>query len=1091
MIPETVVKSKTFDVSLKSYAGKPNANERGLSLSGDFNPSTVTLSDLRRHTIDEGKLFVGSTFKPRPESQTTGTNRRHNLFIQTQMLIMDIDGGLPHGTPADTIKFLLDDVGLRGKVSLIYPSSSYQDANPKVHAIFLLDAPITDSNEYKSLYAAFMQELNIPVEKRGDEGEIIAWGYDPNIIKVAQPLYGTKFRKEGYKDCPITDDMVYQDDSACIELEWLRTLKIETVSIQQTTQNSRRGTAGQGRVVSDYNPDYAAQKTFEPCAFQGRDSWLLDRLQYIANVWRSEAPPYDYYNKLVMALHHASDGSVNVRDYVLNSPIFDGYSIDDREVFSSAWVNMTHRTENIAGRYWIHTEAVRCGWGWRSQYELKTIDRTIDSRYLSDSLGVDDFNQGDNVLIKSQTGTGKTHLAMLLGSNFDPERVLIVTPFKNLCRDAASKAPFLCDVYEDVKESGERTPGAALVSTPQFVISGNINSADFDFIVLEEIHELMQHLFSKKNHMTGRRKETLQSDVKDWLNSALNSSAIVLMIDAGIDENTVHFIRHYAPVTVLKNTHIVKKADVVFLESDSDIWDNIGGIRGRVVINTDNPGSVETYARLFDATTGRKMFQIHGKVTKSARVKAALADIEAHAKNHDLAYNGAMGTGVSISETTPDLFVQVCEWLPATTQIQHLNRYRNQDRVWCIFRTPPAKYGRETYATIKHRIYAQHRAELNALKREVPLPDIEKSEDALFNEDMHIRLEVAKNEQSIDPLGFYINVLKNDGRNVEIPGRAEISDIIKEMYKQQTEHMNELRSRWREGKDYNMEVDDLTPEQYIVAKAYSDVAGACRLIPEGESYDTAAFVKFCEKIRGKVGRVERALKGDLIPSRSLAKILSPLKGHEQAFQYASVQFMFHQIRHMLPTLDATISHEDFTLKAPFFIALFESNEIAEAFNASVSDTRNHVHRLMKAHEGNELAFKLLTTYTTQAIGMKIKRTRRKGRVDGKVQRLFDEEGNKAYDYCVQDADLWIDVLAHRQAHRQDNELPVIADLMNLTWNPSVDANFADMSVTLHNAGLYIIWLDEYLASGSIDAMGIAFDVLTRHGFDMYGNPLDF
>ncbi len=149
-----------------------------------------------------------------------------------------------------------------------------------------------------------------------------------------------------------------------------------------------------------------------------------------------------------------------------------------------------------------------------------------------------------------------------------------------------------------------------------------------------------------------------------------------------------------------------------------------------------------------------------------------MADVEAGAAKYDLVvYNSVMASGVSITQTTPDTLVQLSHYLTPRANLQILNRYRSQKKVYIWYEDSEGFYG-HTAAQVKEA--AARAFDLEALLTSVA--PTARSTMALFRAQMAAYSVGDENMQRRSPKHFYKLLLKQDGRHV-IDIEGEPTDI--------------------------------------------------------------------------------------------------------------------------------------------------------------------------------------------------------------------------------------------------------------------------------------------------------------------------
>src|SRR5690606_6709899 len=135
-----------------------------------------------------------------------------------------------------------------------------------------------------------------------------------------------------------------------------------------------------------------------------------------------------------------------------------------------------------------------------------------------------------------------------------------------------------------------------------------------------------------------------------------------------------------------------------------------------------------------------------------------MRDGNAGARKYDLViYNSVMASGVSITSVTPDVIVQIAEYLSPRYNLQILNRYRSQREVFVYYAPNTSLYGKtaeEIRATAERKV--QIEADL------VGLPVFPRSEIAQLREYLGAVAGADVYAQFRNSRAFYKRLLQDD-----------------------------------------------------------------------------------------------------------------------------------------------------------------------------------------------------------------------------------------------------------------------------------------------------------------------------------------
>ncbi|MBI5669878.1 MAG: hypothetical protein HZC41_17935 [Chloroflexi bacterium] len=977
---------------------------KGVDLARGWKAVNWTMSELAAHCAS-GKAMGVSVWK--------GGYRKAENVLETHILGLDFENG------GKTAEMLATDEWLKPFAGVIMPTASDTPEAPRARVFIPLTRSVT-SDEYKRLYTVFVSRY---------EGSI-----DRSTSDTARFFFGA---------CP-DPSRVFVNDYALLDVD---KFLLEHPLDEQKGRKLGRNTIAS--VVTPQSLENALKRDFKPVAIHGGNEVereVLDLLQYAARLWAGdEKPPYDTWLSTVFAAHHASNGSALVRDYIASNPLF--WRWNDNAGFVEWW--NTAVKDETAEPITIGTlkhYARLAGWGTHTQFALKRVDKVVNGRYLSDVLTPDDLPSGANVLIKQQTGGGKTTFAFEAAKRFHPSRVLYIAPFITLNFDLAGKSSIPTNVYKDQNNWNEK---GALAATFQYLTEKGYDPARYGLIVIEEIHQVLGHLLLK-SHM--KPNEIVKALL--FLRDALRSKATVLMVDAGINANTVEFIERLSgeQAYVIVNEHVQPKSPVTLIDPDTALGMLLQA-SGKGVVAADGRKT----ARLYHDWLGGRGMLITGETSNQAGVRAFMRDVENGARTaSSVVYNGAMGSGVSISETMPDLLIQVCEHWGASTQIQLLNRYRNQpENVYLVYSVK--KHTRIDETTARASVDRKYAAEYESLQRLIGATAGEKSDIAKIVDDLHVKLLIEQNEQLIDPLAYYRETLKADGRELLGQGAATASETIKQLRAADREAVKREYPNWRLGvvldRESEQEIADMDRVDLIRSGLHTTVFEVFKRDPvAGGKWNDIELYLAANRYQKGIGHIERALSPHVDVTSSLLVIASADSAKHQARLWAAVYLLLKSCAFLLPDLRGRLTHEALQEGAGKFIGMIENLE--KQYNAVVDRSRDYLSNLALEQEGAELALTLLNKVLGK-VGINLKAVPRRQRVNGKPDYARDANGKRINDYVVEDVDLLVEILAHRKAVAESKD-EVVADVVNTVWSDGA-TDIEDYINELVKSGKLVEW----------------------------------
>src|SRR5690606_24629642 len=127
-----------------------------------------------------------------------------------------------------------------------------------------------------------------------------------------------------------------------------------------------------------------------------------------------------------------------------------------------------------------------------------------------------------------------------------------------------------------------------------------------------------------------------------------------------------------------------------------------------------------------------------------------------------VAYNSVMASGVSITEVEADVVVQFCKYLSPRSNLQILNRYRRQKRVYCFY-----TQGENFYKLTADEVHAEAKARADLESKIVNVPFLERDRLTQVRERAAAMSVGDEQMQSRAPREFYMALLAADGRRVK------------------------------------------------------------------------------------------------------------------------------------------------------------------------------------------------------------------------------------------------------------------------------------------------------------------------------------
>lgn len=557
-------------------------------------------------------------------------------------------------------------------------------------------------------------------------------------------------------------------------------------------------------------------------AYSERERIVLEALIALLNSWDIQNPPaYEDWSQMWMSAYHGSDGSLTVRDVILEHEniYWSEGKAEGVQKFIHTWANHKARTEGgytVASLFWL---ARQSGWMTATGYEISPNRmRNIDYKYIShwvDSL----TDIPSRLLLMSQTGSGKTQNIKTLYERLNQPKTVIFVPTKKLATELAmtliQRHGLPVTLYRDVETQDvvaleEMAQAQILVTTLQtFATKLDMPMENYGLVYVEESNQLLTQ-FARG----GGGIHYLSSHVDDVqarkgfakIREAMEHSGVVWFVDATMTRVSLTVAEEMykgGVVEVVNNKYVTPKAPVIILPERGQAYQAVLNalVAGKKVVvacdTADEAMHINEMMSMIGALDGKKSIVITRDTEARREVKQFMEDVNYWAGQYDLvSYNSVMASGVSITDVRPDVLVQICTYLTPRVNLQILNRYRNQNKVYVFYMTHEDLYKQELDALLKE---IKDRAVLESVLSNVPI--------ATRLADAELRAYVAamsaadEGRQTRAPKDFYVALLEKDGREVvevDLPIAAVLSHTIEAVREIRKERAKLLKETWRE-----------------------------------------------------------------------------------------------------------------------------------------------------------------------------------------------------------------------------------------------------------------------------------------------------
>jgi hypothetical protein len=751
----------TFPVIYKSLRGKASPEKVASALSFDGNEviSYTTIDQLVNHVWRQGKLvFPGAWDLERHAAdlaagKAKGTPRQNAYFVATGLMVVDIDTGLPSGSAEETIAWLVaTSPTIRLYSGAIFPSSSFSPSIPKLHIIFVLDDVITDSSGYKELH----ERLGAQIERE------TGLKPDRSMAKVTQPLYGTVWNKPEMRGIKRRSLQIYRSE-AVLPMRTLSSLP----QIENGDQERRMRCARVTRIQKEGDRIVRRVKRTK-----SEIRWTIELVTFILDdlVEKGEKLDNHEWYALRMSAWASSGGANEVFRAIREHPYWQ--DIWDPDFEEMRW-EMEQPHSITAGT--LYRLAVDRGFG-------TTNATDVEPDHVIASIG--ELPRDASYCLKADTGTGKSQAQKATISDVlrSGKKVCLIVPTTALARAATrdfadlGAQAYVEDDSRRIKTREALRDAEFLVTTPQTFASqiaqDPSNLSRYGLIILDEVQQIGDAAFDPQNPIwkapiTAKFYEAIEV-AKTY---AKDGKLILRGLDAGLAQQGAEWLE----LPVYECTFHLEKAPVVLYESQKALLDVLMHAleaTGRIYIAMDvresrrhRLGTKWLADYIVSHFPHKRVLCVDSESTDSRKnVFDPRALQFMNAPNDEAsAYDVVIGSptmlsGVSITAVRADYVFQFCSYLPPKSNLQMLNRFRQQGQVHVWYG------GMDSLVSVKTPEAALEQAE--ALMSAVGLSPITRSRSAHRRERFRYLTELDRHYQALDPRKYYVRLLEAEGRKV-------------------------------------------------------------------------------------------------------------------------------------------------------------------------------------------------------------------------------------------------------------------------------------------------------------------------------------
>lgn len=738
-----------------------------------------------------------------------------------RVVVLDFDS-------AEIIKYGLD------------PSNVYENVQNLSETLFVLKSPSNGVHLYYRLSDTQEMVGNIHppvrgIDVRGEGGQVVTLGgynlyegADAEKKGVPSGHVGTyeKVTFGEYSNIPVMSDELYT---------WLTSPVVEKPKNAEHVAGEAyaHSPLGMDRLTKHFQQDVSA-----------RERLTLECLTHVLAHW-TPVHSYEQWYQMWMSAHHASSGSGVIRDYILQHDNIHWHNGDaGRTHFRQAWDGHVYREGGFTASSLFYL-AKQNGWLADTGFEIPDeLCQIINHKYVADWVDTLDAIPS-RLLLMSQTGSGKTYTIRKLYDRLgSPKTVVFVPSIKlatELCHTLRDVHGLPATLYRDddgrTKDGASLVDAQVLVTTLQtFATKVHEPMSSYGLVYIEESDQLLQQFARGGGGIYGSHvSEQEARNGYRVIREAMEQAGTVWYVDATMSQVSYTVANATGTnVHVVRNKYVKKKAEVLMVDEKSEAYLAVLTAleRGKqVVVACDTATVAEEIVETMGMLLDRRSIVITRKTERNPAVVKFMSNINVEAGNYDLiAYNSVMASGVSITDVTPDLIVQICTYLTPRINLQMLNRFRNQERVICFYRT-----GERLYARNVEELDEEIRRRSSIEAGYIGIPLLTRTSDAELRTHVALMSVSDGEQQERSPREFYKNLLKGDGREVrdanDITVPAMLEGVIEQVREIRKTRKDTLADTWQEVPPIDSEnppSPDYTPYQIAQGEVHALIVKALR-----------------------------------------------------------------------------------------------------------------------------------------------------------------------------------------------------------------------------------------------------------------------
>lgn len=777
----------------------------------------------------------------------------------------------------------------------------------------------------------------------------------------------------------------------------------------------------------------------------------LEALDYALIDWGAHKT-YEQWLALWMSAYSASDGNEVVLDFLTSDPRVE-WSDGDKGIktFEKVWREHKPRTERGYTVATLFNLAYANGWLASSTADLDDTDPDDTVSFTRMSDWVDSLDViPQSVLLKSQTGSGKTYGIRAVWDKLDQPKTLILVPSIRLAIDMAATLredlgmPAIAYRDEDtdiILPDDELVAAQVLVTTLQ-TFTRRLYVPDmgvmkrYGLIYIEECDALISSFAAGgggeyTSHV--RQYEAERGFLA--IAEAFKDRCVVWGVDATATQVSYRTfeVLSQGDFLYIENAHVTPKPPVKFVEdvlgAYTIIQESLANGKSVVVPCDTAAEALSVYGTMLTLKVVSEDDAICITAPTAAidnRVLSFAKDANKEAPKYRLmVYNSAMASGVSVTSFTPDVVVQMSRgYLTPLMQLQLLNRYRIQAEVYCYYGARQL-----TELDIDADKLVKRAAERAVNEAEYLLiPVLDRTQLANLRDELRAIAVSDAMQQRRNPAQFYRKLLIKDGRAYAPGGKKIILQRLLDAHEGdkevRKEEMSFIASHWRDvppmKRDFPSDWSAIKIRQSLVHQWLLDTLGD---IPS-EDYDQAYIFEVVEKLYKKSNALHAFVYQRDAARTSEKAIANKEKALLTHPNHVSRVLLAGLLRYLYRSPNEELSDDVMAARAMAFVRILEENK--DLYHRVVRRARYQLDYMKENLDETSYAI-TAAKQVAATIGLKIRKSRAGKWVIANLAEVMDFLSWKNFSQSVE-----IDLTARELEEMREERVKLLGRFAYLT-----------------------------------------------------------